>query len=438
MFSRLLILALFIPLIFVMSCSDDDNPVQPPPSDDDTPPAAVVDLTASSPTGSSLLLSWTAPGDDGNVAEAKNYDIRFATVAITESNWEQATIVANPPDPTVGGQPESYTVTGLAPLTTYYFALKTADEVPNWSALSNVATARTDLAGNWVVYTSTDSELPSNIINDIAFASATQRWIAAADGLAYLDGTTWETYDTADGMVSNNLSAVAVDDAGEAWIGSHNDGVSRFDGTDFVNYTDTNSGLTAEAISDIVVGDGEYWFGTAGGLFHFDGANWTNYNVSNSDLASNAIDALALDAGGNLWIGYNLSGASRFDGVDFEQFDAGNGFTSAAVADIHVHNNNVWFATEVGAFVYDGSGWTNYNVSNSDLPSNVILAIAIDTGGDQWFASASGLTRFDGATWTTYRTDNSALPDNAVQVIEVDMLGNIWIGTLGGLAMFYD
>ncbi|UCE23739.1 MAG: fibronectin type III domain-containing protein [Candidatus Zixiibacteriota bacterium] len=438
MFSRLLILVLFVSLVFAMSCSDDDNPVQPNPSDDDIPPAAVIDLAAGEPTGTTLVLSWTAPGDDGNVAEARRYDIRYATVAITASNWEQATLVLNPPDPTVGGQPESYTVTGLAPLTTYYFALKTADEVPNWSELSNVASARTDLAGNWVIYTSADSDLPSDNISDIAFASAAQRWIATADGLAYLDGTIWETYDTADGLVSNDLSAVAVDGGDDVWVGSHFDGVSRFDGSGFVNYTDTNSGLTAEAISDIAIGDGEYWFGTAGGLFHFDGTNWTNYNVSNSGLVSNAIDALALDAGGNLWIGYNLSGASRFDGVNFEHFDASDGFTSAAVADIEVHDNNIWFATEVGAFVYDGSGWTSYSSSNSDLPSYVILAVAVGIDGDRWFATAGGLTRFDGTTWTTYRTDNSALPDNTIRVIEVDMVGHIWIGTLGGLAMFYD
>ncbi len=35
-------------------------------------------------------------------------------------------------------------MTGLSPDTTYYFALKAADEVPLWSAISNVATAYTD------------------------------------------------------------------------------------------------------------------------------------------------------------------------------------------------------------------------------------------------------------------------------------------------------
>ena len=37
------------------------------------------------------------------------------------------------PTPKAAGQAESFTVTGLSANTTYYFALKVADEVPNWS-----------------------------------------------------------------------------------------------------------------------------------------------------------------------------------------------------------------------------------------------------------------------------------------------------------------
>jgi hypothetical protein len=46
----------------------------------------------------------------------------------------------------VAGSSETLTVTGLSPDTTYYFAMKTADEVPNWSGLSNVANKETATA----------------------------------------------------------------------------------------------------------------------------------------------------------------------------------------------------------------------------------------------------------------------------------------------------
>ncbi|MFH1701776.1 MAG: fibronectin type III domain-containing protein [Candidatus Zixiibacteriota bacterium] len=106
-------------------------------------PSAVANLTVQSVTGTTALLTWTAPGDDGNSGTATQYDIRYSLSVITDVNWDAATQVTGEPLPQVSGSSESYTVTGLNSDTQYYFAIKTADEVPNWSGLSNVATGTT-------------------------------------------------------------------------------------------------------------------------------------------------------------------------------------------------------------------------------------------------------------------------------------------------------
>jgi hypothetical protein len=108
-----------------------------------TPPVGVADLSASNPTLDSIKLAWTAPGDDGNEGTATTYDIRYSTEPITNANWDSASQVDGEPAPQPAGSAESFTVTDLEHSTRYYFAIKTADEVPNWSGLSNVATAAT-------------------------------------------------------------------------------------------------------------------------------------------------------------------------------------------------------------------------------------------------------------------------------------------------------
>ena len=110
---------------------------------DTTPPEAVMDLATSNPTDTQITLTWTAPGDDGDVGTASQYDIRYSTSPINEGNFSSATEVQGVPQPKSAGSPESLVVTGLSPETTYYFAMKTADEVPNWSDLSNVAQGTT-------------------------------------------------------------------------------------------------------------------------------------------------------------------------------------------------------------------------------------------------------------------------------------------------------
>lgn len=86
-----------------------------------------------------VTLSWTAPGDNGIVGRASQYDLRYATIPITDANWAQATKVANLPAPKQAGNKEIFKVGGLFASTTYYFSLKTADARPNWSILSNIA-----------------------------------------------------------------------------------------------------------------------------------------------------------------------------------------------------------------------------------------------------------------------------------------------------------
>ncbi len=106
---------------------------------DTTPPSAVADLSVIAVNDASMDLSWTSPGDDAANETAARYDLRYSVSPITGENWSSATPAAGLLSPRASGSAETFTVNGLSDGTKYYFALKTADEVPNWSDLSNVA-----------------------------------------------------------------------------------------------------------------------------------------------------------------------------------------------------------------------------------------------------------------------------------------------------------
>ncbi len=152
------------------------NVVNVSTSPEDVNPGNVVDLNAVVRFRYSILLGWTAPGDDGSSGTASVYDLRYYTSAITEANWDSTVQVANEPSPSVAGTVETLTVAGLNENTAYFFALKTADEVPNWSGLSNVVSTST----------SEDAEAPS-AINDLQASSGTDNgeidlvWTAPGD-----------------------------------------------------------------------------------------------------------------------------------------------------------------------------------------------------------------------------------------------------------------
>ena len=110
---------------------------------DAEPPAPVTSLSAG--TGAapgSVDLSWIAPGDDGTTGTAAAYVVRYNTTPITESNWAASTDASGEPPPGPAGSMQSMAVSGLSPGRAYYFAIKTQDEVPNTSSVSNSPRAK--------------------------------------------------------------------------------------------------------------------------------------------------------------------------------------------------------------------------------------------------------------------------------------------------------
>jgi hypothetical protein len=150
-------------------------------STDDTLPSDITDLVATPKSENSVVLTWTAPGDDGNTGTVTGYDIRYSTSNIDDITWDSATLSSNVPQPQSAGSVETFTITGLFSGTKYYFAIKSFDERPNYSGLSNIASATT--------YSSDDSIAPAKIddlaVPETSETTATLTWTAPGD-----DGTT--------------------------------------------------------------------------------------------------------------------------------------------------------------------------------------------------------------------------------------------------------
>jgi hypothetical protein len=166
-------------VVFVMACSDDDK--KPTTPTDTTPPSAISTLATGAVTSSSVVLSWTSPGDDNATGTAKQYDVRVSTATITEANFAAASQVTGEPTPTAAGSSQTMTVSALYANTPYYFAMKAADEAANSSAISNVAQATTAV--------SNDTTKPTAIANlatgAVTPSSIVLTWTATGD-----DGST--------------------------------------------------------------------------------------------------------------------------------------------------------------------------------------------------------------------------------------------------------
>ncbi len=109
-------------------------------------PSQITDLQVDEIGANSATLSWTAPGNDGASGKAAKYDIRYSTSPIDLDNFETATSSGKSPVPNESGLEETIEILGLNPSTTYYFAIKAADEAPNWSDIYTTSSTTTPLS----------------------------------------------------------------------------------------------------------------------------------------------------------------------------------------------------------------------------------------------------------------------------------------------------
>ncbi len=102
-------------------------------------PAAIDDLAASTGTGNGEVdLTWTAPGDNGNLGTVAGYIVKYSQDTITDqTEFDNAITFPQSWIPKPSGETENHTVTGLIVGEIYYFAVEAVDSVPLQGAMSN-------------------------------------------------------------------------------------------------------------------------------------------------------------------------------------------------------------------------------------------------------------------------------------------------------------
>lgn len=136
--SAALVPTLFLALAVAGCAGEDEIPSRP--GDVNRPAVLRLSVTARQDT---VVLSWRAVGDDSLSGRAFRYDIRFATSPIAKENWPQAIRIDGLPAPVQVGMVQTHVVTGLAPVTDYWFAGQAVDEEGNRSLLSAVVAVTT-------------------------------------------------------------------------------------------------------------------------------------------------------------------------------------------------------------------------------------------------------------------------------------------------------
>ena len=210
---------------------------------------------------------------------------------------------------------------------------------------------------NWLTYDNTNG-LNSSQVKSIDEDANGGIWVGTNQGVSHFDGATWSSYSSPN-LHWSGVNATAFDSNGDKWFGSPLGGISHFDGTTFTPY-DTANGLLSQYVTDILIDNQDNkWVGTSSGMSVLDASNTTfthhtqMYLLPPPDTLNPVVD-IAMDGWGRIWtsiyVGYLAEGGVAYwNGTVWEDFDISDGLAGPNVKGLTIDSQHtVWVATSTG------------------------------------------------------------------------------------------
>jgi ligand-binding sensor domain-containing protein len=244
------------------------------------------------------------------------------------------------------------------------------------------------------------SRLAGEAVATIAEDPRGRMWFGTLGHGAYmLCGELWTSYTTATGLPDDSVYAFAFDAAGNTWIGTQR-GVSRLSADGTLTTFDRSHTGHADPGGDrvralFVDQTGALWVGTAGGgVSRFDGSRWLTYSEASTrgGLAYDWVYCIAQDAAGTLWFGTG-GGLSGLKGGQWTRYDKPSGLGGLSIRGMTLDGaGGLWLAMDGGLACFRDGRWLSYT-SSSGLASNAVNALAIDGQQRLWLGTDGGLTQ---------------------------------------------
>ncbi len=291
--------------------------------------------------------------------------------------------------------------------------------------------------GKWEVFNS-GNVLPGDYINDVFVDKNDNLWVAVnGQGVTFYNGDDWITYNTSNsGILNNYVNCIEQDANGDMWFGT-NDGISFLvDGSVWYYFQDPN--VVYKILSLKKDRNGWVWIGTEGESFlYYDGTGfYTGADWPVEDL--NTVNTIEEDEFGRIWFGTNM-GITIWNGSSWDWKSSLDGLTEDVIWSLYLDSKDrMWIGTGGGtSLTYSEGGVFKHLSLFNGMNYEFMVDICEDAGGDIWIATwFHGLIRYDGVTMQSFK-EYEGFPNDDLEAIVADRSGNIWVGTFGsGVAKY--
>lgn len=288
---------------------------------------------------------------------------------------------------------------------------------------------------------------PSDNIHCSLQDKAGNLWFGTTgEGVYKYDGKSFSQFTATNGLNSNTVHCILEDEDGKIWIGTAA-GICVYDGKTFSkiqiplpnNMPPNKYHNRHDVFSIIQHKTNKLWFATIDGVYIYDGKSFTpfivNEGVGGFMSSNNNMEYILEDNAGNIWFGGPVNeGVFRYDGKSIVNLKPnGDNWAWPVLQD---KNGNIWFSNWSGAHRYDGKSFTSFSKFDG-LASDVVTRIIEDKNGNLWFGGQGGICRYDGKSFICLTTKDGLINNDIWSILE-DRTGNLWVGTRGTGLYRYD
>ena len=288
----------------------------------------------------------------------------------------------------------------------------------------------------------TENGLPSNVVKDILLDD-NGVWVATSKGLVNIknERVIVVISDQKDELNFTSINSISKSKDGIYFI-STGKGVYKYDPNSFKTISASEGLEPNEVIWDIIMdNDGFLWAGGIKGLYKIqNGLVIEKFNKKKyPEMPNNMVFDIEIAKDGSLWMAQNNLITRYNDGEIKNMSTILNIPPNTYIRDILFDDNEtLWIASNRGLGKFKNDTLIFFDESKGTVRPVLNSGVSLGNNGEIiYYNYGSGFSVFDGLTFQNYNIKNG-LSNNNVEEISVDSKNNYWIALDGAAVQMFD
>ncbi len=211
--------------------------------------------------------------------------------------------------------------------------------------------------------------------------------------LQYAQNLKFKHYGLPEGLSQESITSLAKDSLGYLWIGSEN-GISRFDGTQFTSLLNSNTEINIEGaqITSLLSDNSNLlWIGTAqSGLFVYNISSQKLAKIGNTNIK---VTSIARDENNSIYVSYLNDGIYKISKTNSDFTISKIAVSLPQITHLLYVNNTLFCSSDTGKlFAFNPNSSSEIAVKQLNSKSNLgVINNLIATNNAIWICTNSGL-----------------------------------------------